>query len=94
MEITISERNHKWLKKMIESGMFASVDEVLDQARELFDDTHEYMADLRAKVQEGLEALERGDYVTYTDENLRELAEDIKRKGRERLKARNRNTAD
>ena len=35
-------------------------------------------------VREGVDALKNGDYVEYTDENLHEFFEDIKRRGRER----------
>ena len=42
------------------------------------------MDGLRAEVMAGVEALQSGDYVEYTDETLPELAEEIARRGRER----------
>ena len=86
MDIFINDQNQEWIKQKVESGEFDSADEVLAKARELLDKYHD---DLRAKVQEGLEQLERGEYTEYTDETLHELFDDVSRRGREWLQSRN-----
>jgi hypothetical protein len=62
---------------------------VIAKALELLDESDEALArelaEVRAKVQEGIEQLGRGKCVEYTDETLHELFEDVKRRGRQRL---------
>ena len=41
------------------------------------------LRDLEEKIYEGIDALENGDYRTYTRETGHELIEDVKRRGRE-----------
>ena len=59
---------------------------VTSQARSLYEDfiLAQKSPEVYAKVREGVDALKNGDYVEYTDENLHELFEDVKRLGRER----------
>ena len=45
------------------------------------------LAELRRDIQLGDEQFERGEYTEYDDETLKAFFEDIKRSGRERLKA-------
>lgn len=56
------------------------------QAKPLYEDFQlaRKFPEVYAMVREGVEALENGDYVEYTDETLHELFDDIKRRGRER----------
>ena len=47
----------------------------------------ELVAELRefeAKAYEGIDALDNGDYITYTNEPFEKFLEDVKRAGRER----------
>ena len=89
MEISINEQNQQWLEQKVASGEFATADDVLEKARELFAQHDEYLTDLRAKVQEGLESLENGDYTEYADETLHKLFDRVKRRGRDMLAAEN-----
>ena len=85
MNISVNQELGERIELKVESGYYPSVDTVVDKALELLD---EHEQDLRAFVQEGIDSLENGDYVEYTDENLRELIEDVHRRGIERLKSR------
>jgi hypothetical protein len=42
--------------------------------------------DLKREVAIGIEQLDRGQYTTYDDQSLDQLAADIQRRGRERLR--------
>jgi hypothetical protein len=42
--------------------------------------------ELKQMVKEGIDALDRGDYIELDEKGLREFLEQIKREGRERLK--------
>ena len=85
MNISISKELAERIEHKVESGYYSSADAVIDKALELLD---EHDQDLRAFIQEGIDALENGDYVEYTDENLHEFFEDVHRRGLEWLKAR------
>ena len=48
------------------------------------------LRDFEEKVYEGIDALDNGDYIEYTDEPFEKFLEDVKRAGRERQAIRNR----
>ena len=64
MEISINRQNQEWLKEKVESGKYASADEVLEKAREALDEREqalsEELADLREKVRIGTEQADAG----------------------------------
>lgn len=80
------------LKKMGNKVSLARIGEVINgesvtsQARPLYEDfiLAQKFPEVYVRVREGVDALKNGDYVEYTDENLHEFFEDIKRRGRER----------
>ena len=63
MNISINKELAERIEHKVKSGYYPSVDAVVDKALELLD---EHDQDLRAFVQEGIDALENGDYVEYT----------------------------
>lgn len=85
MNIPISKELAERIEHKVRSGNYPSADAVINKALELLD---EHDDELRAFVQEGIDALENGDYVEYTDENLHEFFEDVHRRGLERLESR------
>ena len=78
--------------------MYGSVDDVVEKALELLDEFDaelaQELADVRVKVQEGIDEIRRGEYTEYDEEGLHELMEDVKRRGRERRAARSNPTVD
>ena len=88
MNISIDERHVQHLKRKVESGSYPTLDAALDKALQLLDEHDEHttaaIADLRAEVMQGVNALQNGDYVEYSNETLPQLAEDVGRRGRER----------
>lgn len=86
--MAINEENQEHIRRILASGEFGSPDDVIAQALELLDEHKEELkrelADMRAKVQEGIDQLARGEYTEYTEETLHELFEDVKRRGRGR----------
>lgn len=88
MDISISEHLQEHINQKIQSGKYRSSDEVLEKALALLDEHDEgldrELADVHAKVQEGIEALQNGDYTEYTSETLHQLFNDVKQRGRER----------
>ena len=81
MEISISEENQEQINRKVESGQYRSPDDVLAKALELLNEHDEELAqelvEVRAKVQEGIDQLARGEFVECTDETLGGLLEEI-----------------
>ncbi len=88
MYISIRDQDMERIQQKVDSGMYPSPDAVIAKALALLDEHDDKLygelSEVRKMVQEGIDALKNGDYVEYTDENLHELFEDVKRRGRER----------
>ena len=91
--LKLEGKTHKQILENIDSKVsLARISEVVNgesvtsQARPLYEDfiIARNFPEVYSKVREGVDALKNGDYVEYTDENLHEFFDDIKRRGRER----------
>jgi hypothetical protein len=97
MEVEVSDWARERIEKMVASGRVSCEREAIDFAftavdvddravDEFFEGrSDEWWADLRALVQEGIDAADAGDLHPLTDE----LIEDIERRGLQRLRERN-----
>jgi len=89
----MNEQNQEWLKQQVESGKYASIDEVMEKARHLIEEQDqawaEELADINAKLEIAAEQSRNGQYTVYDDAGLEGLKERIKREGRERKATRN-----
>lgn len=98
MKIDISPELVERIQRMVDSDRYTSVGAVVEKAICLLEeDEAEYkkeLAKVRAMLKEAEEDVKPGDYVEYTDENLHEFFEDVKRRGLERAKRRARETLD
>ena len=86
MKINISEKLVKRLQGMVDCGSYESVDHALEAAVHLLEEyekEHEFeLTIVRGMVRQAAEDGKKGNYRVYTDENLHELFEEIKREGR------------
>jgi Arc/MetJ-type ribon-helix-helix transcriptional regulator len=70
----------------IASGEFKSADEFAIRAATIYREMDRRQQDLKESVQAAIADLESGNYIELkNDEELKQFAEDIKRRGRERL---------
>ena len=95
MEITISEKYLAHISKLIDSGRYPSADDVIARAlglleeRDLADSDPAIaaeLADIRAKVMQGVEDLKNGRSTRY--DSKEQLVEDIRQRGLERQRRR------
>lgn len=91
--LKLEGKTHKQILEKIDNKVsLARISEVVNgkavtsQAIPLYEDFKlaRKFPEVYAMVREGVEELKNGDYVEYTDENLHELFEDVKGRGRER----------
>ena len=85
MNISLTPKLEELIKQKVESGLYNSSSEVVREALRLLEERDKIremrLEELNRELQIGLDQLERGEYVEFTDA----LVEDIKRRGRERL---------
>ncbi len=81
MNVPLTPQHERLIKKKVKSGEYSSPDEVIDAALRLLDERDKKLASLRQDIQEGLDSGSGRPF----DESA---AEDIKRRGRERLSER------
>ena len=90
MKIDISAELMQRIQRLVDSDRYKSVGAVVEKAVCLLEeDEAEYekeLAKVHSMLKESEEDVKRGDYVEYTDENLHEFFEDVKRRGLERAR--------
>ena len=90
MDISISPELAERIERFVNSDRYTSVDEVIEKAVCLLEEDEaayeKEVAKVRAMLKEAEEDVKRGDYVEYTDKNLHEFFEDVKRRGIERAR--------
>lgn len=91
MEINISAKHLAHISKLVDSGRYPSADAVVDRALALLEERdladsdpaiERELADIRAKVMEGVRALEEGRRTKY--DSADQLVADVKRRAKER----------
>ncbi len=88
MNVSLTPQLAEKVKKRVETGEYASVSEVVRAALRLLDQEERareiHFQELKEKVLEGVKQVEMGQVIPFTED----LIEDIKKRGRERLKKR------
>lgn len=70
------------MNKKVESGLYQTASEVVREALRLLKERDNARDHLRADVQAGFDALTRGEGRTYDKSSGRQLAEQVKSRGR------------
>ncbi|XWK87264.1 MAG: type II toxin-antitoxin system ParD family antitoxin [Phormidium sp.] len=82
MNVALRKELEEFIDERVKSGRYSSADEVVEEAlwllRERDRTQSERLAELKAKIREGIEASERGEVVDG-EEFFAELEEDIRR---------------
>ncbi len=86
MNISLTPQLESQVRRMVSSGQYASVSEVVRTALRLLEHQEKLkniqLQDLREEVMAGVKQYESGEYSEFTEDTLSEL----KKRGRERLK--------
>ena len=76
-----------FIRQAIESGRLHRMEDAVEQAMSLWEERERRRLEILAAVDEAEASLARGEGRIVTEESTRELAEDVKRRGRARLSA-------
>jgi len=87
MEVRLTSDQESFVRQAIESGRIQHEEEAVKQALSLWEERERRRLEILVAVDEAEASLARGEGRVITEESMRELAEDVKRRGRARLAA-------
>jgi putative addiction module CopG family antidote len=87
MEVNLTPDQKAFVRQAIESGRLLREEDAVKEALSLWEERERTRAEILAAVDEAETSLAHGDGRIITQESMRELAEDVKRRGRARLAA-------
>lgn len=85
MEVRLTPDQEAFIRQAIESGRFHHAEDAVQEALSLWETHERRRADLLASLDEAEASLARGEGRVITQESMRELADDVKRRGRARI---------
>jgi antitoxin ParD1/3/4 len=89
MNVTLPPELEQFISRKIESGQYLCESEVILEGLRLLRDRDELdrirLEALRKEIAIGIEQIERGEYTEYDEVSLKEMFEQIKARGRQRL---------
>ncbi|MGD1090568.1 MAG: hypothetical protein ABSB35_01110 [Bryobacteraceae bacterium] len=87
MEVELTPDQQAFVRQAIESGRLRREEDAVKEALSLWEERERTRAEILAAVDEAEASLARGEGRIVTPESMRELAAEVKRRGRERLAA-------
>ena len=87
MEVQLTPNQQALVRQAIESGRLQNEGAAVQEAFALWEDRELARAELIASLDEAEASIERGEGISITEESMRQLAEDVKQRGRARLAA-------
>jgi len=92
MNVSLTRELEQLVADKLKTGMYQTASEVIREGLRLLKERDEHMAQLRADIRAGFDAIDRGEYDDYDERTTTRLADDIKRRGRRRLREMSRKT--
>ena len=87
MEVQLTPDQQAFVRQAIESGRLHRAEDALKEALSLWEERERTRAEILAAVDEAEDSLARGEGRIITQDSMRELAEQVKQRGRSRLAA-------
>jgi Arc/MetJ-type ribon-helix-helix transcriptional regulator len=87
MEVQLTSDQKAFVRQAIESGRLRREEEAVQEALALWEERERTRAEILAAVDVAEASLARGEGRVITQESMRELAEQVKQRGRARLAA-------
>jgi len=93
MQVALTPEQQDFVRRAVESGRFERAEDAVQEALGLWVERERRRAEILAAVDAAQASIARGEGVEITRQSMRELAEDVKRRGRDRLAAEHQTTA-
>jgi Arc/MetJ-type ribon-helix-helix transcriptional regulator len=87
MEVRLTPDQEAFVRQAIESGRLHRPEDAIEEALSLWEERERSRAEILAAVDAAEASLDRGEGIVITEQSARELADDVKRRGRVRLEA-------
>ena len=87
MEVHFTPDQQAFLRQAVETGRLHGEEDAVREALALWEERERRRAEILASVDEAEASVRRGEGRPVTQTSMRELAEDVKRRGRARLAA-------
>jgi putative addiction module CopG family antidote len=85
MEVHLTPDQKAFIRQAIETGRFRHEEDAIQEALSLWEERERTRAELLAAIDKAEDSLARGQGRTITQDAMRDLAEEVKRRGRTRL---------
>jgi len=85
MNVSLTPELEQLVNKKVKTGLYQTASEVIREGLRLLKERDDRVARLRADIRTGFDAIDRGEYDDYDEHTTKRLAEDIKKRGRQRL---------
>ncbi len=92
MNVSLTPELEQLVSDKVKTGMYQTANEVIREGLRLLKERDERMGRLRAGIRAGFDAIDRGEYEDYDGHTTKDLAADIKKRGRQRLAGVNKKT--
>jgi Arc/MetJ-type ribon-helix-helix transcriptional regulator len=87
MQIDLTPEQHDFIRRAMDEGRLKRAEQAVQQGLELWIERERRRDEILAAIDEAEASLARGEGRIITEESMRQLAEDVKRRGRDRLAA-------
>lgn len=87
MEVSLTQDQEAFIRQAIASGRFHRKEDAVKEALSLWEERERKRAEFQATLNDAKASLARCEGRTITQESMRELAQDVKRRGLARLTA-------
>jgi putative addiction module CopG family antidote len=85
MEVRLTPDQEEFVHQAIESGRFHRAEDAVEEALSLWEERERKRAEFLATLDDAKASLARGEGRVITQQSMRELAEEVKRRGQARL---------
>jgi antitoxin ParD1/3/4 len=93
VQITLTPEQEEFVRQAVRTGRLHRAEDVVREALSLWQERERGRAEFLASLDDADASLDRGEGIPITQESTRALAEDVKRRGRERVAAERPNSA-
>jgi Arc/MetJ-type ribon-helix-helix transcriptional regulator len=90
MQIQLTPEQSDFIRRAIDDGRLRRAEDAIQEGLELWIERERRRDEILAAVDAAEASLARGEGILITAESMRELADDVKRRGRERIAKRRR----
>jgi Arc/MetJ-type ribon-helix-helix transcriptional regulator len=87
MQIELTPEQRDFVRRAVDEGRLKRAEDAVKQGLELWIERERRRDEILAALDQAEASLARGEGIVITKESMRELAEDVTRRGRERLAA-------